>query len=111
VKVRNQTIFRRNTIGTSATLVIWAAALSLVTPAYATPKEDHPEWFECKSDDQCVTVCIPCGPVGAMNKEYANHADELGIQACLASVICDWEHSRAICKNQRCDVVSKEKSQ
>jgi len=46
----------------------------------------HPEWFQCKSDDECVSKCESCGDV-AMNKNYSSHSAEV-VPACLSNLGC-----------------------
>lgn len=77
-------------------LIILLSLLS--APAFAA--DDHPEWYGCRANDDCV-VAYACASV-AVNKKY--RADWEATRVCTAAVP-PVEGATAACKRKRCVLV------
>lgn len=59
--------------------------------AFDSCQKANPQWFECKANEDCVTITNPCGhPTAAVNKKYADKAQRCNITAGAALSCASW---------------------
>lgn len=87
-------------------IMICAPFLAVAQTTPQTTWDRHPEWFACQNDNECLSQCVAFHPV-AINKQYADHANDIAEEFfCAQCLGCSPEYA-ARCSNHKCKEVKQ----